>query len=178
MLGTLHFTDVLIHSRQASVYIPNPNRRPVPAIYHSLRSSARSQISNTDNICVPLPRANSHRPLKTHPSTTRPVLPGNTTMCTVHFWKSHTCRHRWMTIQTPCAEGRNFSNCPSFKDGKARRRTPFLWAPAGSCPQHDENCNYNFDTVRILGKGTRGVRIGRGPSLTDPGVDVPCCSVM
>ncbi len=100
-------------------------------------------------------------------------------MCSVQFWKSRRCRHRWVTIKKPCTDGRNFSNCPSFQDGRARTpRSPGRWAPPGCCPVHDKKGDYDFDTIRVIDTVTRGVRLGAGPSRKDPGVDVLCCNIM
>ena len=96
---------------------------------------------------------------------------------------------------TPCAEGRNFSNCPSFANGKARRPESLKrsHAPEKSCPKCDKKDNYDGNTTRMVKDVRQGIKVGTGPSRSDPGVDmcfesreglekvvrpVICCSVM
>lgn len=101
-------------------------------------------------------------------------------MCTTNHFKSRACQHAWMTIKKPCAEGKNFSNCESFKDGRARRPPPpRQWAPPGSCPRCDLKGDYDTDTTRVVKKIVTGFKLfGFNADRNSPGVSVICCAVM
>ncbi len=130
----------------------------------------------TRNLCF---AGHSPQQYRSHKVPVISITTPRNNMCSVQYWRSPNCSHRWMTIKKPCAEGRNFSNCPSFEDRKARlASTRGRWAPRGSCPKHDKKGDYDTDTMRVISKVTYGVRLGDGPSRAGNGVDVVCCSVM
>ena len=106
-------------------------------------------------------------------------------MCTAKVLRSTTCEHRWAEIIKPCAEDRNFGNCPSFEDGKARSRTnnPWYKAAENTCPKCDKKDDYDGDKIRMVKGVQQGYRVGTGPSKSDTGIDMldhgaVCCSVM
>lgn len=117
---------------------------------------------------------------RTPPRSHRSDRHRSSTMCTTNYFKSRACQHAWMTIKKPCAEGKNFSNCESFKDGRARARTPpGQWAPPKSCPWCDLKGAYDANTTRVVTKVTTGVRLcSYDASRRGPGIDVVCCAVM
>lgn len=98
-------------------------------------------------------------------------------MCTTKFWRGPKCCHTWAEIVKPCAEKKNFSNCPSFTNGKARKAEGLKTslAPAKSCPKCDKKDKYDGDKIRMVkgGEMQYGCRLGLGPSKTDKGVDFP-----
>src|SRR5579862_1714183 len=106
-------------------------------------------------------------------------------MCAVCLYRSPTCPHRWLTIQNPCAPSRNFSNCPSLKDGALHildfngKGARYVLAVPKSCPSCDKG-NYDSDTTRMVVRIRHGVRVGVGELRRGGkgGVDVPCCVVM
>lgn len=101
-------------------------------------------------------------------------------MCTASYFKSRACSHAWMTVKKPCAEGKNFSNCASFQDGRARGAAPTgQWAKPDSCPWCDLKGAYDPDTTRVVTKVKTGVRLfGDDASRRGLGIDVICCAVM
>ena len=100
-------------------------------------------------------------------------------MCITTFYKSPTCEHWWAEILKPCKKGRDFSNCPSFRNGMARnpRKYPRYKAEKDSCPKCDKEDDYDGDKVRVIKKVYRGFRFGLGPGKDSLGVDCRC-SVM
>lgn len=113
-------------------------------------------------------------------STKSPASLYKIAMCTVQFWKSRTCGHKWLTIKKSCQEGRGFNNCPSFDPGLARvQRGPSYWAPPGSCPEHDKKGEYDGNTMRMITHINYGVKLGSNPHPKSKGVEmICCCSVM
>ena len=106
-------------------------------------------------------------------------------MCTAKVLKSSTCEHWWAEILDPCAEGRHFSNCPTFQDGKARslKSNPWSKAEEKTCPKCDKKDDYDGEKIRMVKSIQHGYRLGSGPSKSDPGQDfvghgVVCCTVM
>ena len=100
-------------------------------------------------------------------------------MCLVKRWESRPCCHQWVSLEKPCAEGRNFSNCPSFYNRAARPRSGIYIPPAGSCPKCDKKDDYDGEKVRMVdAKATvTGVKCGTGPSRSNSGVEFtgkPC----
>lgn len=144
-----------------------PHRMPLPI------AQARHRVYQLLPTSISL-----HRPVQTLPAT----LPAGLyqgAMCTVQFWKSRTCGHRWLTIKKSCQEGRGFNNCPSFDPGLARGpRGPTYWAPPGSCPEHDMKDEYDGNTTRMITHINYGVKLGSNPHPKSKGVEIICCSVM
>ena len=95
-------------------------------------------------------------------------------MCTTKFYKGPKCGHWWSELVTPCAEGRNFGNCPSFENGKARRlgSAPQAMAPEKSCPKCDKKNDYDGKKLRMISGVRKGIRVGMGPSRNDLGLDM------
>jgi len=104
-------------------------------------------------------------------------------MCTARYYKSQHCGHAWLTLKTPCAPGRTFSNCPRYQDGALNfvaSLPPWqarYWAPPNMCPWCDKTGNYNMDKTRVIKSERNGWRFGLGPGRNQPGVDLPgvCC---
>lgn len=106
-------------------------------------------------------------------------------MCTAKLLKSPTCEHWWAEILKPCADDRNFGNCPSFQDGKARnlKTNPWTKAEKDTCPKCDKKGDYDSNATRMVKGIQYGYRWGTGPNKSDRGVDLLtpgglCCIVM
>lgn len=101
-------------------------------------------------------------------------------MCKAQIYKSQTCAHRWIALTTPCAEGKNITNCPSFEGGRARRLSGLLeaLAPPKSCPHCDRKDIYDGSHIRMIKELKVGTKIGAGPSKSNAGYEVTCCTVM
>ena len=101
-------------------------------------------------------------------------------MCLVKQWESRPCRHRWVSLEKPCATDRNFSNCPSFSNKVARPESRIYIPPAGSCPKCDKKDDYDGEKVRMVDATVRGVKYGTGPSKSNTGVEFTgsCCTIM
>lgn len=96
-------------------------------------------------------------------------------MCTAKLLRSPTCNHWWAEILNPCGEGKNFGNCASFEDGRARRPRdyPRYRAEDNTCPKCDRKDDYDGDQIRMVKGLTYGIKTGMGPSKTDFGPDFP-----
>lgn len=101
-------------------------------------------------------------------------------MCGVQIWKSQTCQCHWISLTTPCGEGKNLSTCQTFENGKARPAAAMraLVAPPKSCPRCDNKDAYDGKHIRMIKSVKYGLRAGDGPSKYDSGVECTCCSVM
>ncbi|KAI1501690.1 hypothetical protein F5X99DRAFT_408709 [Biscogniauxia marginata] len=100
-------------------------------------------------------------------------------MCHVAHFRSRNCGHHWLTIAQPCAPGRGFDTCPTFRDGVAREPAPEI-AVSGPCPAccccgAGAGAVYDRNAVRMVTEIKRRWRWGLGPSKGDFGVD---CGVM
>lgn len=95
-------------------------------------------------------------------------------MCTAKLLKSPTCNHWWAEILKSCGEGKNFGNCPSFADGRARlpRDHPRYKAEKKTCPKCDKKDDYDGDKIRIIKGVQYDYKIGTGPSKSDRGFDL------
>lgn len=101
-------------------------------------------------------------------------------MCTARIWKSQTCKCHWIVLATPCGDGKNLSNCPTFENGTARPYSgmrAFL-APPKACPRCDNKDSYDGTHIRMIKNVKYGTKIGNGPSKFDSGVECSCCNVM
>lgn len=117
-------------------------------------------------------------------------------MCTTKFSKHPKCKHWSTEILNPCEEGKNFGNCKSFEEGRARnpKSCPREMAKEGECPKCDKKDDYDGDQIRMVKNVEYGYRFGLGPSEGDFGIDllrpsggqpkartesqVICCTVM
>ncbi len=88
--------------------------------------------------------------------------------------KSPSCNHWWAEILTPCSEGKNFSTCASFQNGKARspQNHPIYKAEAKTCPKCDKKDDYDGEKIRMIKGVMNGYRCGTGPSKSDGGFEV------
>lgn len=107
-------------------------------------------------------------------------------MCTATLYYSFHCGHKYLVLNTPCAPGRNLTNCPMFESGATTwtHRLPHFRqevAPRRSCPWCDKKGDYDMEYYRVVTAQRFGTRVGLGPSRRDPGYDAPCvclCDVM
>lgn len=97
--------------------------------------------------------------------------PFSWTMCQTQSWRGYPCLHQWVTLETPCAEGKHFSNCKSFEDRHARSPRAIHRAPAGACPRCDKKDDYDGDKIRMVKVVKRGTKFGTGPGREKPGVE-------
>lgn len=145
---------------------------PTPAISFQPKVRSRQKLLSAH----PLPLTPRQHRIRSH------HLPGHlflSTMCTTSYLKSRACGHAWMTIKRPCAEGKNFSNCASFNDGRARGPPPAGQWATDSCPWCNLKGAYDANTTRVVTKVEMGVRLfGYSASRRSPGLDVVCCAVM
>lgn len=78
---------------------------------------------------------------------------------------------------TPCAKDKNFGNCKSFEDRRARPETRFKWAVPGKCPKCDLKDDYDGNKTRVIKKIDLGLKLGQGPSRKSSGVEIMCCTI-
>jgi len=95
-------------------------------------------------------------------------------MCRTKSWKSFPCKHQWVSLEKPCAEGKNFSNCKSFENRHARNPRTIYRAPAGSCPKCDKKDDYDGNKIRMVKAIKRGTKLGTGPSRENFGIECIC----
>jgi len=112
------------------------------------------------------------------PNTQHQQLSRFSSMCKTAFWRSGTCSHRWVTLVKPCADDRNFGNCPYFANGTAqgRYRGP-LPALANTCPECDKKNDYDGDATRMVTGETEGIKFGSTPDKHSGGVEIICCVI-
>jgi len=83
-----------------------------------------------------------------------------------------------MIIETSCAPGFGFNNCPRFHaEGWVVYRIDtedMAWELKEVCPWHDL-LDYDYNYVRVIKNIKRGIRVGLGPSKADRGFDISCC---
>ena len=94
-------------------------------------------------------------------------------MCITKFEK-HECGHLSTQIIAPCKNDRNFTNCPSFYNGKARNpsKYPQVKTDKKDCPKCDKKDDYDRNLIRMV-TGVKGAtRFGFGPSKSDFGIDI------
>jgi hypothetical protein len=117
-------------------------------------------------------------------------------MCHATGLRSSTCRHKWLTITSPCATGMGFNSLGIHKFHTSHTwwgSTKYFKAPMKSCPdcnkkgQYDGNkirmvLDYGDDPVKYGGPGGQmgGEYSGYGGYGTGMGVGGPviCCAVM
>lgn len=106
-------------------------------------------------------------------------------MCHVQIYKSQTCRHTWIRLTYPCADGMNIENCPSFQDGRSRHSRGLRGAVAEphSCPSCDLKDDYDGTLIRMVAESRHGTKVGgNGPDKSRSGVELTTaeckCSVM
>ena len=75
---------------------------------------------------------------------------------------------------TPCGQGKGFSTCASFEDGRARNLNTLkaVKAAPNTCPVCDKKNDYDGNTIRMVKRTTLGSRWGYGPGKTSSGVDL------
>ena len=95
-------------------------------------------------------------------------------MCKTKFSRHPKCKHWSVEITDPCAEDRNFGNCPKFYNGTALNPAnhPRTNAEEEQCPKCDEGGEYAGDKIRMVKGVQTGYRFGLGPSESDFGVDL------
>jgi hypothetical protein len=74
-------------------------------------------------------------------------------MCTATAFKSHTCSHKWLTINLPCGPGMGFDNClrHAFSGQTGIFGGPkFIPAPAHSCPTCNKKDQYDGNKTRMV----------------------------
>ena len=107
-------------------------------------------------------------------------------MCTATLYHSIRCGHKYLALDTPCAPGKNLTNCHTFQHGVTSWTYlfppfPQKLAPKHSCPWCDKKGDYDMEYYRVVTVQRFGTRIGLGPSRRDPGFDTPCiclCEIM
>lgn len=94
-------------------------------------------------------------------------------MCYTKYFKHPKCGCWSVKLAKPCKKGRNFTNCPTFRNGIARnpKYHPAEEANKGKCPKHDKK-GANRKKVQMVSGVEHGFRWGRGPNESDFGVDV------
>lgn len=101
-------------------------------------------------------------------------------MCITKLSKHPKCGHWSCEIKEPCKEGRDFSNCSSFTNGKARNaaKYPQELAKEKTCPKCNKNNEYDGKKIRMVKGSVHATKIGFGPSvscLLRPFPFCPCC---
>jgi hypothetical protein len=117
-------------------------------------------------------------------------------MCHATGLRSSTCRHKWLTITSPCAAGMGFNSLGVHKFHTSHTwfgGTNYFKAPMKSCPdcnkkgQYDGNkirmvLDYGHDPIKFGGPGGQmgGEYNGYGGYGTGMGGGSPviCCMVM
>ncbi len=123
-------------------------------------------------MCGQLPRrpnAISTQPLYTQRlALPQILLPPLSKMCITKLSKHSACGHWSCEIKTPCKEGRNFSNCPSFTEGKARNaaKHPQELAKEKTCPKCDKKDDYDGKKIRMVKGSVNATKFGCGPSVS------------
>ena len=89
-------------------------------------------------------------------------------MCITKLLKHPECGHWSCEIKEPCKEGRDFSNCPSFKNGIARNPAiyPQETAKEKTCPKCDKKDDYDGKKTRMIKKTVHATKIGYGPNVS------------
>ncbi|KAK6381976.1 uncharacterized protein PV06_03197 [Exophiala oligosperma] len=93
-------------------------------------------------------------------------------MCTVELVKSHTCRHKWVTIVKKCNRGSAGFDAGHLHHFEPARpglfRSRYISAAAHTCPECDKKADYDASTTRIIVDNVydRGT-LGNGYTLTD-----------
>ena len=98
-------------------------------------------------------------PVSPHP--THPPLHQPPTMCEATYFKSSTCRCRWLSITRPCSYGMGFDYHPYHQGVRDKRNVlgmpDWTLAPAHSCPQCNGSGPYSSNVTRMwLGNSSRG----------------------
>lgn len=101
-------------------------------------------------------------------------------MCKTQIWRSPTCLHSWITLTTPCKEGKNISNCATFENGLARHMSGLhtISASPNSCPRCDQKDAYDGSQIRMIKNVKYGAKLGNGPSKSDQGLELACCNIL
>lgn len=99
-------------------------------------------------------------------------------MCVTKFSKHPKCGHWSCEIKEPCQEGRDFFNCPSFNNGRARNPAKHSQETAkeNTCPKCDKNNEYDGKKIRMIGKTVHATKIGFGPSVSHLLQTIPFCA--
>ena len=89
-------------------------------------------------------------------------------MCITKLSRHPACGHWSCEIIEPCKEGRNFSNCPSFTTGKARKpaKYPQESAKENTCPKCDQKDDYDGKNIRMVKGTVHATKFGLGPSVS------------
>ena len=94
-------------------------------------------------------------------------------MCTAKFIYHPKCKHWSSEIADACREGKNFSNCKTFEEGRCRNIKYYKkeTAKEGECPKCDKEDDYDGEKIRMVRGVQHGYRLGLGPNETDLGMD-------
>ena len=89
-------------------------------------------------------------------------------MCITKLSKHAGCGHWSCSIEKPCKEGRDFSNCPSFTKGIARNvaKYPQELAKEKTCPKCDKKDDYDGKKIRMVKGTVHAMKFGFGPSVS------------
>lgn len=89
-------------------------------------------------------------------------------MCIAKLSKHAGCGHWSCSIEKPCKEGRDFSNCPSFVKGIARNaaKYPQELAKEKTCPKCDKKDDYDGKKIRMVKGTVHATKFGFGPSVS------------
>jgi hypothetical protein len=74
-------------------------------------------------------------------------------MCRATAFQSRTCRHRWLTITTPCSPAVGFDNAPHHRfdtDTALLGGPKYVPAPAHSCPECNKKGQYDGNRTRMV----------------------------
>ena len=90
-------------------------------------------------------------------------------MCITKLLKHPNCGHWSCEITKSCKEGRNFSNCPSFTTGAARRPAQYQEkiAKEKTCPKCDKKDDYDGKKIRMIKKSVHATKFGLGPNVSN-----------
>lgn len=106
---------------------------------------------------------------RSQPRASRPTaLHFLSKMCVTKLSKHPGCGHWSCAIEAPCKEGRDFSNCPSFTTGAARKPAKYQreLAKEGTCPKCDQKDNYDGKKIRMVKGTAHATKLGCGPSVS------------
>lgn len=159
------------HSLSLSCYTTNNPSSTTPTF-------SQRRLLSTTNPSTPELKTHTHNSSKSPPS---PSTPYTLKMCTAQLTTCRQCKTRWFRITNPCAEGKNFSNCDSFSDGKPRSDRDLMtrMVDKEECPVCTPE-KYDGDNLRLVKSMSTGVRYGVGPGRDQARGEFGfvCCSVM
>lgn len=93
-------------------------------------------------------------------------------MCKTALYESRSCGCRWLRIDEQCGYGMGFYTCASLGDGLCKPAMKYYDCEA--CPVHCMGGCYDRNSIRMLAKLQRGVKLGGGIHRGDPGCELKC----